>query len=131
MTPLDALHIARNNNHPVIFAPNDAGHEIEVLKEHMQPLVKGEITVGNDVQQHINEEVDIPPDIFILPDIVDHWVRRSACPKRVVNIYNSSINHKVLSDESETLTFKENARWAQEEMEAELALQEDNNFACN
>jgi hypothetical protein len=62
---LDAPHIARNNDHPVIFETNDAGHEIEALKEHMQPLVNGEIEVVKDMQQPINEEVDVPPDIFI------------------------------------------------------------------
>ena len=51
----------------------------------MQPPIHAENRAGNDVQQHINNEVvNVPPDVDPLPDNVDHWVRRSTCFGRQV-----------------------------------------------
>ena len=68
----------------------------------MQPPIHAENRAGNDVQQPINnEDVNVPPDVDPLPDNVDHWVRRSTRPKRLVNRYDPSIHYIMLSDEGE------------------------------
>ena len=42
----------------------------------MQPPIHAENRVENDVEQPINnKDVNVPPDVYPLPDNADHWVR--------------------------------------------------------
>ena len=53
--------------------------------------------------RNINVLLDVDP----LPDKVNHWVRRSTCPRRQVNRYETSTHYIMLSYEGEPLTYKE------------------------
>ena len=76
MNPQDAPHLAGNENEPVLFEPDDVGQQNDVPDGHRQPPIHAENRARNDVQQPINnEDVNVPPNVYPLPDNADHWVR--------------------------------------------------------
>lgn len=118
--PHDALPQAEIDNQPVNLEPEEVGHDFDAPNEDGQPPGLAE----NDFQQHDGAENVLPPDVEPLPENVDHWVRRSTRMRRQPQRFNPSLDHVMLTDEGEPLTYKE-AKSCKSSSKWELAMQEE------